>query len=384
MKTRYTASILPIFLLYCIALHGCGLKEDKEPSKGEIIISDELKDGNNTEDNPGKDNINIIRLQDEDGNTGENTDFKEIYSDGEITSFPSGVVITGNSAYEQYTYVDGIALKYTDTINNIADSLKGMSDVYSIVIPTSIGITFPDNKKNMEGSSSQKKALKKIASKMSGNVRFVPLYNTMMGHRKEYIYFRTDHHWTAKGAYYAYDAFCKARKIMPVKIKYFKKVSFGTFTGSFYKDTNGNAALKKDTLYAYYPASYENGSISLNYTNKDGVQVKGSLIEDATNYGESLKYLAFIDGDNPYTVIENNSLKDNSSCIVVKESFGNALIPFLVNHYQKIYVIDYRYWDGNIIKLAEEKKAGDVIIVNNISMTRNSYQVGKMALLAED
>lgn len=171
MKTRYTASILPIFLLYCIALHGCGLKEDKEPSKGEIIISDELKDGNNTEDNPGKDNINIIRLQDEDGNTGENTDFKEIYSDGEITSFPSGVVITGNSAYEQYTYVDGIALKYTDTINNIADSLKGMSDVYSIVIPTSIGITFPDNKKNMEGSSSQKKALKKIASKMSGNVQ---------------------------------------------------------------------------------------------------------------------------------------------------------------------------------------------------------------------
>ncbi len=384
MKTRYTASILPIFLLYCIVLQGCGLKEDKNPSKGEIIISDELKDGNGTEDTASKDNINIIRLPDEGGNTGENTDFKEIYSDGEITSFPSGVVITGDSAYEQYTYIEDIALKYTDTINNIAGSLEGISDVYSIVIPTSIGITFPDNKKGLEGSSSQKKALKKIASKMSGSVHFIPLYNTMMSHRKEYIYFRTDHHWTAKGAYYTYDAFCKAKKTMPVKIKDFKKVSFGTFAGSFYKDTNGNAALKKDTLYAYYPASYEDGSISLNYTNKDGVQLKGSLIEDAAGYGESLKYLAFIDGDNPYTVIENSSLQDNSSCIVVKESFGNALIPFLVNHYQKIYVIDYRYWDGNIIKLAKEKKAGDVIIVNNISMTRNSYQVGKMALLAED
>ena len=69
---------------------------------------------------------------------------------------------------------------------------------------------------------------------------------------------------------------------------------------------------------------------------------------------------------------------------MIKESFGNALIPFLANHYQKIYVIDYRYWDGNVIKLAEEKQAVDIIIVNNISMTRNSYQVGKMALLAED
>ncbi len=68
---------------------------------------------------------------------------------------------------------------------------------------------------------------------------------------------------------------------------------------------------------------------------------------------------------------------------MIKESFGNALIPFLANHYQKIYVIDYRYWDGNVIKLAEEKQAGDIIIVNNISMTRNSYQVGKMALLVE-
>lgn len=373
---------------------GCALKEKQaQPSKGQIIISDELKEkdtiqdntnyNNNSYNNNYNNNINIAKLPEEDLKFKENTDFEEIYSEGDISSFSSGVVITGNSAYEQYTYIEDIAIKYADIINNIAKSLKGKADVYNIIIPTSIGITFPDNKKEMSGSSDQKKSLKKISSKMSGNVKSVPLYNTMMNHRKEYIYFRTDHHWTAKGAYYAYDAFCKAKKTMPFKLNSFKKVSYGDFTGSFYKDTNKNTALKKDTFYVYYPKDYENGNITLKYTNKDGVQVNGSLIEDASGYGESLKYSAFIDGDNPYTVVTNSSLKDNSSCIVVKESFGNALIPFLVNHYQNIYIVDYRYWEGNIIKLAEEKQVKDVITINNISMTRNSYQVGKMALLME-
>ncbi|MCI9078626.1 MAG: hypothetical protein HFH68_06835 [Lachnospiraceae bacterium] len=384
MKTQYTSKTSLICFLAGMLLSGCAVPGSSHtPSKGEIIISDALKDGNTITVTPAPKDINIVKLPEENGIIKENNDFEEIYSDGKTSSFPSGIVISGNAAYEQYTYIDSIAARYASITSKIADKLKDKADVYNIVIPTSIGITFPDNKKNASGSSDQKKSLEKIAGKMSGNVKFVPLYNEMMSHRKEYIYFRTDHHWTAKGAYYAYNAFCKVKHIMPVKLEDFKKVSFGSFTGSFYKDTNQNTALKKDTLYAYYPAGCHDGSISLKYTNKDGVQVKGSLIEDASGYGESLKYSAFIDGDNPYTIIENDSLKDNSSCIVIKESFGNALIPFLVNHYHKIYVIDYRYWDGNIIKLAEEKRAGDIIIVNNISMTRNSYQVGKMTLLAE-
>jgi len=55
-------------------------------------------------------------------------------------------------------------------------------------------------------------------------------------------------------------------------------------------------------------------------------------------------------------VIENKDLTDGSACIVVKESFGNAFIPFLVDHYQKIYVVDYRYWTGSISELAEKKE----------------------------
>lgn len=310
------------------------------------------------------------------------TSYKKIYSSDTVTSYPSGVITIGNTAYEQYNYIEDIAVKYADTINGIAANLKEKADVYNIIIPTSIGITLPDNKKTEAGSSDQEAALEKIISKISQDVKVVPLYDGLMQHRKEYIYFRTDHHWTAKGAYYAYREFCKSKQITPNRIANYKKVSFGSFAGSFYKETGQATSLEKDEFYVYYPVN--NTDLTLKYTNKDGVTVNGNVIEDASGYGEGLKYSAFIDGDNPLTIIENNTLNNGLSCVVIKESFGNSFIPYLTDHYQTIYAIDYRYWSGKLAAFVDENPVDDIIILNNISMTRNSYQVGKMALLLED
>ena len=97
-----------------------------------------------------------------------------------------------------------------------------------------------------------------------------------------------------------------------------------------------------------------------------------------SNYAAGLKYSTFVASDNPYTEIENKSLTDGSACVVVKESFGNAFIPFLVDHYQTVYIVDYRYWTGSVSELAEAKGATDVIFLNNLSMIRNKSLVGKL------
>ena len=62
---------------------------------------------------------------------------------------------------------------------------------------------------------------------------------------------------------------------------------------------------------------------------------------------------------------------------MVKESFGNAFVPFLIDHYKKIYVVDYRYYKDTITKLQKKTKADDVIFINNLSMIRNQYLVGQ-------
>ena len=121
-----------------------------------------------------------------------------------------GVYVVGDAGYEMYSYVAGIAEKYQTVVNSMADTLKGVSNVYVMAIPLSSGITLPDALYSEIPGSDQQQAEKDILAGMGQNVKTVPLYDTLMSHRTEYVYFRTDHHWTALGAYYAYVQFCNA------------------------------------------------------------------------------------------------------------------------------------------------------------------------------
>lgn len=303
-----------------------------------------------------------------------------IVSGDSIKDFGS-VVILGNSAYELYTYREEVATDYAGAVNQLAEKLDGVAEVYNMVIPLSSGITFPDNRRTEISSSNQQEAMQKIQDKMSDDVHVVDIYDSLMEHRTEYIYFRADHHWTQLGAYYAYEDFCEEKGLTPGALDSYEKKTFDGFLGSFYKDTNQNSVLAQapDVIEAYLPKS----NTRMTVTATDGSSYQWPIINDVTSYSKSLKYSTFVAGDNPMTVIENLQLTDGSSCVIVKESFGNALIPFLVDHYQKIYVIDYRYWDGNLAEFAGQVQASDVIVMNNISMIRNKYLVGQFQSIVQ-
>lgn len=300
--------------------------------------------------------------------------YDKIINNGKLHIYNTGTALIGDSAFELYNYVNSAASRYTMAVNKLTKKLDSSIDVYDMVAPTSMGVTFPDNKKKKINSSDQKEALENIENKLSGRERFIDLYEVMMQHRKEYIYFRTDHHWTSLGAYYAYRAFCEEKGITPHELSEYKKKTVKGFLGSFYRDTNQNINLREDILEAYYPVS----TLTMQYTTTAGSTISAPVIADASQYSTSLKYCAFIAGDNPYTVIRNKSIKDGSSCVVVKESFGNAFVPYLADHYQTVYVIDYRYWEGDLCDFIKKKKSREVILINNISMTRNLYLIGKL------
>ncbi|RKI39411.1 hypothetical protein D7V86_19295 [bacterium D16-51] len=305
----------------------------------------------------------------------EKKGYEKIISDGKIKVYDTATVVLGDSAYELYTYVNSAASRYAKAVNKLTKSLDSSVKVYSMVAPTSVGITFPDNKRKSLNSSSQKEALEDIEHKLSGREVFVPLYDKLMRHRTEYIFFRTDHHWTSLGAYYAYEAFCEAKNMTPNQLSGYEVKKSENFTGSFYRETYNDKNLRADTLEAIYPLSQK---LSMKYTTAEGKVISAPVIADASKYGSGMKYSAYIAGDNPYTVIQNKEITDGSSCVVVKESYGNAFVPFLADHYQTVYVIDYRYWEGKLVDFIKENKTREVILVNNISMTRNSYLIGKL------
>lgn len=291
-----------------------------------------------------------------------------------------GVLVSGKQAFEVYNYREDYATQYAKVVNDLGTALSGKAKVYSIVIPLSTGITMPDKYMGSGNSSNMKDSVDKIMAKLGNSVVQVPIYDTLMKHRTEYIYFRTDHHWTQLGAYYAYVEYCKKANLTAESLSDLPKVEFPGFTGSFCKDTNVQTLYDNpDTIVAYKPKS----NCTMTVTDKNGKEFNWRVINDVSNYQASIKYSTFVAGDNPYTVITNSDLSDNSACIIIKESFGNAFAPFLVDHYQKVYIIDYRYYKGKISDLVAKTGAKDVILANNVSMIRNKYLIGQLAVIAK-
>lgn len=348
--------------------------ETDEKVDDESSTDEQDNSGDNDQQEPSVSNTEVP-------NGGDKVEYPVIESKGKFKDF-GNVVAIGDAAYELYSYLENPAQKYSGYINKAANALNGTSNVYDIVVPLSSGITLPDDYYGKISSSNQRTAMDNIFSLLNDKVKTVDIYENLMEHRDEYIFFRTDHHWTQLGAYYGYEVFCKEKGVLPIDLERRKTAEFEGFLGSFYNDTKKYKALEKhpDTLKVYYPISNDT---LLKYTTASGAESKWDIIKDVSGYPASIKYSAFIAGDNPYTFIKNNDLSDGSSCVVVKESFGNAFVPFLVDHYEKVYVIDYRYWEGNVIDLAKDKKADDVIFINNLSMIRSDYLTGKLGQIVE-
>jgi len=291
-----------------------------------------------------------------------------------------GVYIVGDTGFEMYNYVDSLAKSYADIVTAVADQLSGTSTVYTLAVPLSSGITLPDALYSDIPGSDQAQAEKDILAAMGNNVKTVPLHEMLMSHRSEYIYFRTDHHWTALGAYYAYREFCGAKGITPHSLSEYEVSQYDGFLGSFYNDGGKPDAMKNnpDVVTAYHPISTE---ARMQYVNKktgneNDELTPGKVIYDESDAPASLKYGTFITGDNSYSVINNPDVTDGSSCVVVKESFGNAFVPFLTDHYQTIHVIDYRYWKGSLSQFVTDNNVQDVLFVNNLSAIRSTALVG--------
>ena len=298
---------------------------------------------------------------------------------GEVIQKLSNVVVIGKAGYEYCSFNQSVADKYVSVVNKTALKLSGKAKVFSMLVPTSIDITMSDSVRKDINTCDQKAGMEYIYSRMSSSVTPVNIYKALRMHRDEYIYFRTDHHWTALGAYYAYEEFAKIKQVKAITLDRFEKKSFGEFLGSFYTNTNSSAMKKDpDTLEAYMPPYKTN----LQFTQPDGKVIDWYLVNDTSSYPISQKYSAFAAADNPYTTIENLEREKGKTCVIIKESFANALIPYLVYNYKKVYVIDYRYYKQGFISLAEDVNADDVIFINNMSAVRSESLIDRMSSIA--
>ncbi len=315
-------------------------------------------------------------------NESNEKDEKEVETDNLETKSLNGVLVVGNSAYEYYSFVKSLADRYITVLNKFTNKVGADYNVYDILVPTSIDIMLPNNFRSTINTSDQKKAISYMFSAMDQNVNKIEIFDTLKSHKDEYLYFRTDHHWTALGAYYAYANLMNYKRENPIPVDDFEKIIFNNYLGSFYSQTGKKPELgnNPDQVIAY--KTYNNAEMF--FKDKNGQNIKWDIIKDVSEWSTGIKYNTFIGGDNPYTEITNHDIENDNSCVVIKESFGNAFVPFLIPHYKKVYVLDYRYYkESNLQEFVKKNNCKDIIFINNMSATRNASLINRLETLTK-
>lgn len=285
------------------------------------------------------------------------------------------IFVYGDSAYEYYVFSQKNCEQYISMVNSLANSVSDKAAFYSVIIPNSMDIALEDSVRTGVTSSDQRKAILYMYSRMGDNINKTFVFDMLRSHKDEYLYFRSDHHWTALAAYYTYCMMAQQMGIEPNSLDKYEKKEFANFQGSFYTSTKAQSLVEKpDMVVAYVPMATN----SLKYTTVNNKTVSYNIIADVSYFQPRNKYSAFIGGDNPYTEIVNPNLKDGSSCLVIKESYGNAFVPFLVDHFQYVYVVDYRHYKGTVSELVKQKNIANVILINNIVATTASENLSQM------
>lgn len=283
-----------------------------------------------------------------------------------ITAAPEAsgsIYVADGRGFDLYYFSRENADAYASMVNTVRSKLPDNVALYDIVVPNASGVLLAEDVQKSLGASDQEDAIDYIYSLLDPAVKTVPVFNSLTAHRDEYIYFRTDHHWTQLGAYYAYETFCRAKGITANPLDEYETRTYDGFLGTFYAASGQAPPLlaSVDTITAYVPLSTND----MTFEAKDGTTVNWHIISDVTNYDAAQKYSCFAAGDQALATIDNPSLSDGSSALVVKESYGNAFVPFLTDHYDKVYIVDYRHTDRNLLQFVKENGIDDVIFLNN-------------------
>ncbi len=293
---------------------------------------------------------------------------------GDITDFlNNGILVNGVKMYGEKAGImlfggnDKQGQRYAELISSYKRELGDGVNVYNMVVPTSVEFYLP--KKYAKYSNSEKREIEFIYSKLTDGVIPVDAYSVLEAHKDEYIYFRTDHHWSDLGAYYAYTAFCNAIGQTPPPLSdYTAKTKEELFVGSLFGYTNDITLKNNPDTFTYYMTKSPFKGETYNYRTLTLTEANPIYHEYATG---SAMYGMFLGSDGIHVKI-TTSAGTGRNIVMFKESYGNAFAPYLIDSFDEIYVIDIRYFGKNAVQYIKDVGATDVLFINNVFAANTS------------
>lgn len=236
-----------------------------------------------------------------------------------------------------------------------------------LLVPTS-GLVMQEKLPKNARLFEQAKYIDQVQKAMK-DYNFVDVRDTLMDHNDEYIYYKTDHHWTSAGACLAYDVWSeRTGGEAETEDGLVKNVVSDKFRGSLYSkildadsayDEIWTYGLQKDDAF---------GSKDCTVT-IDEKQQLDSIYDDEMLQKKD-KYAYFLSGNYGQVHIQNQkaaSKAKGKNILIIKDSFANSFVPFVTQDYENIYMVDLRYYNGDMKSYLQEHNITDVLVLYNIS-----------------
>jgi len=200
---------------------------------------------------------------------------------------------------------------------------------------------------------------------------FVDVEASLDAHAPEYIYYRTDHHWTTLGAYYVYQEWARSLGFQPVSLS---EGGLWTVSEDFLGTTYSklHTAERQDMIQVYAEAP------EVTLLHNQTSETEGFY--DWTALEKRDQYALFLGGnDGLLEITREDGAAADRVLLVVKDSFANCFLPFATEHYGKMVVVDLRYINMSLQALAEQYGATDLLILYNVQLLATDASVFKVA-----
>ena len=229
-----------------------------------------------------------------------------------------------------------------DTINKFVTQ-NPQFDISVMIVPNSVAINTHRLPRFYSGTD-QGQIINELYQKIEGVVTIDLTASLKTQNQQEDMYYHLDHHWTSMGAYVGYKTYCVENNIDHISENGFEHI---VVSDDFYGTMASKASVYNyppDSIVRYIPN--EKQELIVQYYDSYGELSKQSntLYED-DYLTKKDQYASFLNANQPLIIIENKLAQKDKKLMIVKDSYANCLIPFLVEHFSEIYVVDLRYYD---------------------------------------
>ena len=245
--------------------------------------------------------------------------------------------------------------KNTEAISSFAGRHRDLQ-VYMTAAPTAAGI-MTDKLPAHVPLRDQLADIEHLSGSLSG-VRFLDVSPALAAHSDEELYYRTDHHWTSLGAFYAFQAMAEGMGLPPMEHYDIYTVS-STFEGTLSSRSGSHSA--KDPVQIYVPDC----DVDYTVTYPDSQKTTASLYSREALRSKD-HYTVFFGGNHPRVDIRTTA-GTGKNLLIFKDSYANCLVPFLTPYYDKIVLIDPRYYYESADSIVTAEKITDVLFLYNIN-----------------